>query len=139
MTHDIEGAEESRNMAAIGFDSTVAKARDYTRLDATIYNRARLSGLKVMVVGAGALGNEVIKNLTLLGLGSIYIVDCDVIESSNLTRSVLFCVPHVQQLISSRTSKAAFAASRVHEMNPEVHAVAIEKEIADVGLGVLAR
>jgi adenylyltransferase/sulfurtransferase len=139
MAHDIEGTEASGNMAAIGFDSNVVEARDYSRLDATIYNRARLSEMKVMVVGAGALGNEVIKNLTLLGLGTIYIVDCDVIESSNLTRSVLFCVPHVQQLISSRTSKAEFAASRVHEMNPEVRAIAIEKEIADVGLGVLAR
>src|SRR5215471_13912573 len=126
-------------MAVTAFDSIVINgSRDYSRLDSTIYNRARLSGLNVMVVGAGALGNEVIKNLTLLGLGTIYIVDRDVIESSNLTRSVLFCVPHVQQIIDSRTSKAKFAAIRVHEINPEVRCIAIEQEIADVGLGVLA-
>ena len=127
-------------MAVTAFDSVVVNGpRDYSRLDSTIYNRARLSGLNVMVVGAGALGNEVIKNLTLLGLGAIYIVDRDVIESSNLTRSVLYCVPSVQQIISSRTRKAEFAASRVREINPEVRSVAIAKEIADVGLGVLAR
>ena len=127
-------------MAVTAFDSIVINgSRDYSRLDSTIYNRARLSGLNVMVVGAGALGNEVIKNLTLLGLGAIYIVDRDVIESSNLTRSVLYCVPHVQQIISNRTRKAEFAASRVREINPEVRCVAIAKEIADVGLGVVAR
>lgn len=36
------------------------------------------------------MGNEVIKNLTLFGVGSIYVCDFDRIELSNLTRSVLF-------------------------------------------------
>ena len=44
----------------------------------------------MLVVGAGALGNEVIKNLALLGLGTIYLIDLDVVEPSNLSRSVLF-------------------------------------------------
>ena len=43
-----------------------------------------------LVVGAGALGNEVLKNLALLGVGTVYVVDFDEIEESNLTRSVLF-------------------------------------------------
>jgi adenylyltransferase/sulfurtransferase len=127
-------------MAAWVFDSKVTdRPRDYSRLESTIYNRAHLSTLKVMVVGAGALGNEIIKNLTLLGLGNLYIVDRDVIEPSNLTRSVLFCVPHVDQILANRTWKAEFAASRVRELNPEVQAVPIVGEIADVGLGLLAR
>jgi adenylyltransferase/sulfurtransferase len=127
-------------MAAEALDPNVVESsRDYSRLDATIFNRARLSALNVMVVGAGALGNEVIKNLTLLGVGTTYIVDRDLIESSNLTRSVLFCVPQIAQIISNRTWKAEFAASRVREINPEVRAVAITGEIADVGLGILRR
>ncbi len=46
--------------------------------------------------GAGArrrrrrLGNEVLKNLALVGLGTIYVIDLDVVEPSNLSRSVLF-------------------------------------------------
>ena len=44
----------------------------------------------VMVVGAGALGNEVLKNLALMGIGNILICDFDTIEDSNLSRSVLF-------------------------------------------------
>ena len=42
------------------------------------------------MVGAGAIGNEVVKNLVLLGVGTIYVVDMDVVAPSNLTRCVLF-------------------------------------------------
>jgi len=45
---------------------------------------------RVLVVGAGALGNEIIKNLTLLGVGHIRVVDFDIVEGSNLSRAVLF-------------------------------------------------
>ena len=44
------------------------------------WEREKVENAKVMVVGAGALGNEVIKNLTLMGIGNIYIVDFDTIE-----------------------------------------------------------
>ena len=127
-------------MATTILDSGITDSfRDYGRLDSTIYNRNRLSSLKIMVVGAGALGNEVVKNLALLGLGTIYVVDRDLIESSNLTRSILFCVPEVHQIIANRTWKAEFAALRVSQINPEVRCIPLVKEIADVGLGLLAR
>ena len=47
-------------------------------------------GVNVMVVGCGALGNEVLKNLTLMGVQHIVAVDFDRVEIGNLTRSVLF-------------------------------------------------
>lgn len=50
----------------------------------------RLKQANVMVVGCGALGNEVLKNLVLFGIEHIVIVDFDTIEPSNLTRSILF-------------------------------------------------
>ena len=53
------------------------------------WDQDRISMAHVMVVGAGALGNEVLKNLALLGVGYLLIVDFDHIEASNLTRSVL--------------------------------------------------
>ena len=54
------------------------------------WDQDKLAASRVMVVGAGALGNEVLKNLALLGIGTVYLVDFDRIEQSNLTRSVLF-------------------------------------------------
>ena len=44
----------------------------------------------MLVVGAGALGNELLKNLALLGVGTIVVIDLDAVENSNLSRCVLF-------------------------------------------------
>jgi adenylyltransferase/sulfurtransferase len=54
------------------------------------WDQERLSRAKVMVVGAGALGNEILKNLALIGVGRVLVVDMDRIENSNLSRSVLY-------------------------------------------------
>ena len=54
------------------------------------WRQEKLAAAKVLVVGAGALGNEVLKNLALLGVGTTYVIDLDNVEPSNLSRSVLF-------------------------------------------------
>ena len=54
------------------------------------WSQDRLKAAKVMVVGAGAIGNEVLKNLALLGIGRIFVVDFDTVSKSNLSRTVLF-------------------------------------------------
>lgn len=98
------------------------------------WDQERLKNAKIMVVGAGAIGNELIKNLTLLGIGSILIFDMDAIENSNLTRSVLFRAGDVGRY------KAEVAAERAMEINPDVHAKAfVSNIIDDVGLGVFRR
>ena len=54
------------------------------------WDQTKLAKAKVLVVGAGALGNEIVKNLALLGVGNIFIADLDKIENSNLSRSILY-------------------------------------------------
>ena len=54
------------------------------------FDQEKLSGSSVAVIGAGAVGNEALKNLCLLGVGRIHIIDFDLIEEHNLTRTVLF-------------------------------------------------
>ena len=98
------------------------------------WDQERLKNATVMVVGAGAIGNELIKNLTLLGIGRILIYDMDSIENTNLTRSVLYRAKDVGRY------KAEVAAERAKEMNPDVKAKAfIANIIDDVGLGVFRR
>lgn len=85
---------------------------------------------RVLVIGAGALGNEVLKNLALLGIGRITIVDCDLIEASNLARSVLY------RAADRGRRKAEVAAAAVRELNPDVETRAIcGNVLTDVGLG----
>ncbi|MGV8122491.1 MAG: ThiF family adenylyltransferase [Candidatus Xenobiia bacterium LiM19] len=54
------------------------------------FDQEKMGETSVIVAGAGATGNEVLKNLSLLGIGRIHIVDFDRIEEHNLTRTVLF-------------------------------------------------
>ncbi len=83
------------------------------------------------MAGAGAIGNEVIKLLALIGVQRLTIVDFDVIETSNLTRSILF------RDSDAGLPKARVAAARAREINPDCRAVAIDGDLEfDVGLGV---
>jgi molybdopterin/thiamine biosynthesis adenylyltransferase len=59
------------------------------------FSQESLARTKAIVVGAGAVGNEVLKNLALLGVGEIHVFDFDMIEEHNLTRSVLFRESHI--------------------------------------------
>ena len=117
---------------------TSERERDYSRLATTAFARPG-EPRTALVVGAGALGNEVVKNLALIGVERLLVVDRDHVEASNLTRSILFCTPDIQHHIERRTPKSVFVAQRVREINPDVAAVAFVGEIADVGYGVLRR
>src|SRR6266498_1188996 len=69
---------------------TSALAADYSRLTGTPFSSERLGKLSVIVVGAGALGNEVARILGLLGTGHVKMVDPDTVHTSNLPRSTFF-------------------------------------------------
>ena len=119
-----------------------AEARpDFVIDDSDRYSRLRLIGwwdqeriaaAKILVVGAGALGNEVLKNLALLGLGHVYLIDFDEIQESNLSRSVLFRASHAGQ------SKATVAARMATELNPDCQIYPqLGNVLTDVGLGLV--
>jgi molybdopterin/thiamine biosynthesis adenylyltransferase len=95
------------------------------------WDQDRLGRARVLVVGAGALGNEVLKNLALVGVGTIFVVDFDHVEKSNLTRSVLF-----RQSDCGRP-KVTAARHALRDLNPDVTVVALNSNVVtDVGLGL---
>ena len=88
----------------------------------------------VVVAGAGALGNEALKNMALLGVGRMIVCDMDAIETSNLTRSVLFRLSDVGR------QKVDVACERTMELNPDVKAIPIQGDLRfALGLGVIRR
>ena len=94
------------------------------------WEQERLAAARVLVVGAGALGNEILKLLALSGVGHIMIFDMDRIEVSNLSRTVLF------KETDAGAFKAEVAAERVSELNP--HAIAVGRTqniLHELGLG----
>ncbi|HLO33401.1 MAG TPA: ThiF family adenylyltransferase [Anaerolineales bacterium] len=98
------------------------------------WEREKVRKAKVLVIGAGALGNEVIKNLALMGVGNIFIIDFDKIEAANLSRSVLF------RESDNNRSKAEVVAARAKSINPEVHIQYLNADVTtDLGLGIIRR
>ncbi len=73
-------------------DKIIVDPTSYTARQELItwWDQSKLRAAKVLVVGAGALGNEIVKNLALVGVGNITIVDIDTIELSNLSRCIFF-------------------------------------------------
>lgn len=94
------------------------------------WQQSKLRDARVLVIGAGALGNEVIKNLALLGVGNLVIADMDVVEPSNLTRSVLF------RSGDEGKPKAVVAARAASGIYPDIRVLPLQGNIlSNLGLG----
>ncbi|KJH44977.1 ThiF family protein [Dictyocaulus viviparus] len=76
---------------------------------------AKLVGKRVLVVGAGGIGCELLKNIALTGYKDIHVIDLDTIDVSNLNRQFLFRREHVGK------SKAEVAAEAIRQLCPSVN------------------
>lgn len=79
--------------------------------------QARIQNAKVLVIGAGGLGTPVIQYLAAAGVGTIGIVDDDIVDLSNLQRQVIHATPRIG------LSKVASAKAAIKQINPEVAVV----------------
>lgn len=95
------------------------------------WEQERLRNANVVVIGAGALGNEILKNLALLGVRRILIVDLDRIEYSNLSRSVLYRSNDVggsKAQTAARSTRALADDAVVHALDANI--------LTEAGLGL---
>lgn len=98
----------------------------------TWWDQSKLLESKVLVVGAGALGNEIIKNFTMLGIGEIHVVDMDEIEHSNLARCVFFREEDEGQ------NKAIVLAKKASTVNPDVKVFGHAYRVQELGSAFLS-
>jgi len=112
----------------------VAAQNDGTRYDSQIavYGKElqqKILDLNYFIVGAGAIGCEMLKNWALMGVGCgpnghITVTDMDRIEKSNLSRQFLFRNKDINHFKSSSAARA------VQEMNPDIKITALQEKVA---------
>ncbi|MFE4359526.1 adenylyltransferase/sulfurtransferase MoeZ [Kitasatospora sp. NPDC056800] len=106
---------------------TVDEVRRYSRHliipDVGMAGQKRLKNAKVLCVGAGGLGSPALLYLAAAGVGTLGIVEFDVVDESNLQRQVI----HGQSDIGR--SKAESARDSVKEINPYVNVVLHEERL----------
>jgi len=85
----------------------------------------KLKNSKVCVVGTGGLGNPITSRLAAMGVGTLRIVDRDVIELSNLHRQTMFDEDDVGQV------KVEVAAKKLQKLNPDCNVEALAISVND--------
>jgi molybdopterin/thiamine biosynthesis adenylyltransferase len=95
------------------------------------WDQSKIAACKVLVIGAGALGNEILKNLALLGFRDIVLVDMDRIDESNLSRTILYRANDVGEYkvdVAARAYRSILPGARVQPTKGNV--------TRDCGLGL---
>ncbi|MFX1328863.1 MAG: ThiF family adenylyltransferase [Promethearchaeota archaeon] len=92
------------------------------------WDQSKVSNATVMIIGVGATGNELVKNLTLTGIGKFIIIDYDIIEKSNLSRCVLF---NMRDNIEGKY-KVDVVKESIKILNPDVEIVVCKNKLNDI-------
>ncbi len=89
-----------------------------------IEGQKKLKAAKVLVIGTGGLGSPMLLYLAAAGVGTIGIVDFDVVDDSNLQRQVLFDVKDVGR------PKVEAARERILGLNPHINVIAYNEHLS---------
>jgi len=94
----------------------------------------KISESSVLILGAGALGNELAKNLALSGISEMTIVDFDIVERSNLARCVFF----TEMDALNGEKKASCLSRAVSSLAPGMKATPIVSRVEDLPIGLFS-
>jgi len=101
--------------------------------DVGLDGQRRLKAARVLLVGAGGLGSPLALYLAAAGVGTLGLVDFDVVDASNLQRQVLHGTKDVGR------SKLASAIDRIRDVNPHVHVEPYETRFTSANALEIAR
>jgi sulfur-carrier protein adenylyltransferase/sulfurtransferase len=118
---DLESTVSLPPLVSPADELSVDEVKRYSRHliipDVGMTGQKRLKNAKVLVVGAGGLGSPALLYLAAAGVGTLGIVDFDVVDESNLQRQIIHGVSDVGHL------KAESARDSIREINPYVEVV----------------
>jgi adenylyltransferase/sulfurtransferase len=100
----------------------------------SVWDLGRIRRAQALVVGAGALGNEVCKSLAMMGVKLIVVLDRDTVELANLSRSIFF-----REKDHGR-SKTEVICDGLKDLNPDVKILGLTGDLdLKLGLGLVRR
>ena len=98
-----------------------------------IIGQKKLLKSSVLIVGAGGLGSPIAIYLTALGIGNIGIVDKDIVETSNLSRQIIFSNNDVKK------RKSIIAINKLKKLNPDIHLKSFQKKLTNKNINQIAK
>jgi sulfur-carrier protein adenylyltransferase/sulfurtransferase len=113
-------ATAEAELPALTNDEVKRYSRHLIMPEVGVDGQRKLKAARVLCIGAGGLGSPVAMYLAAAGVGTLGIVDFDVVDFSNLQRQILHGTPDVGR------SKLASAKDRIHAINPHVQVETFE-------------
>ena len=98
-----------------------------------IIGQKKLLKSNVLIVGAGGLGSPVAIYLTAIGIGNIGIVDKDIVETSNLSRQIIFSNNDIKK------KKSTIAINKLKKMNPDIQFKSFQKKMTRKNINQIAK
>ena len=122
------------SLPPLSHDELIRYARHLALPHVGVEGQRRLKGARVAIVGAGGLGSPAALYLAAAGVGTIGLVDCDVVDISNLQRQVLHGTD------AAGRSKLESARARLRDLNPHVAVETFDTRLSSAdALDVLGR
>lgn len=107
--------QENRNSISFSEKEMNRYNRHFILQNFGIEAQQKLKNTRLLVIGCGGLGNPLLLYLCAAGVGTIGIIDFDVVDESNLQRQVLFTIEDIGEL------KVVAAKKRLEKLNPYVN------------------
>jgi adenylyltransferase/sulfurtransferase len=119
--------------AALSNEEIRRYARHLIMPEVGLEGQKKLKAARVLAVGAGGLGSPLAVYLAAAGVGTLGLVDFDVVDDSNLHRQILFGASDVGK------PKLAAAARRLKDLNPNVEVIPFEERLTSDNALAIAR
>jgi molybdopterin/thiamine biosynthesis adenylyltransferase/rhodanese-related sulfurtransferase len=127
------GAVLSTTLPGLSDEEIRRYARHLILPEVGLEGQKKLKAARVLAVGAGGLGSPLALYLAAAGVGTIGLVDFDVVDESNLHRQILFGTADIGR------PKLAAAAERLRDVNPNVQIVPFEERLTSANALAIVR